>query len=196
MRWVDGLCLALAVAGAAYVYDVKHEAETAHDSRRTLERDIAAISADVDLLEADLAALEQPVRLQALVEGSPEAFSLEPIASDHYVRLSDLPFRADLIAEVTGSIGDESADADAQPANVTDAAPNQLDALVRRVLAETPDTASNPLDALLADLLASPDAALPAPPLPPALVPSQEPAAVEAAPSSGDPIANLLGPER
>ncbi|CAN0430586.1 unnamed protein product, partial [Ectocarpus sp. 13 AM-2016] len=99
MRVVDVLCLAAAIGGAAYVYNVKHEAEIAHDERRSLERDIGALSSDVGLLEADLAALEQPARLQAVVSDLPDVFDLEPITSAHYVRISDIPFRSDLIIE-------------------------------------------------------------------------------------------------
>lgn len=100
MRVVDGLFLALAIGGAAYVYNVKHEAEEAHDTRRSLEHEISSLSRDVSLLEADLAALEQPARLQGLVASLPEAFNLEPIAARHYVRISDIPFRQDEIEEV------------------------------------------------------------------------------------------------
>lgn len=91
MRVVDVVCLVAAIAGAAYVYNVKHEAEIANDERRGLEREIGALSRDVGLLEADLAALEQPARLQAVVSDLPDVFALEPITSAHYVRLADIP---------------------------------------------------------------------------------------------------------
>jgi hypothetical protein len=111
MRVVDGLFLALAIGGAAYVYDVKHQAEEAHDTRRGLEREIGSLSRDVSLLEADLAALEQPARLQGLVASLPEAFNLEPIAARHYVRLSDIPFRVEEVedpqAEALGTLADQ-----------------------------------------------------------------------------------------
>lgn len=111
MRVVDGLFLALAIGGAAYVYDVKHQAEEAQDLRRGLEHEISGLSRDVNLLEADLAALAQPARLQDLVASLPEAFDLEPIAARHYVRLSDIPFRDDEIEaprpEALGSLADQ-----------------------------------------------------------------------------------------
>lgn len=111
MRVVDCLFLALAIGGAAYVYDVKHQAEEAHDTRRGLEREIGTLSRDVSLLEADLAALEQPARLQGLVASLPEAFDLEPIASRHYVRISDIPFRDDELEtpqpSAIGSLADQ-----------------------------------------------------------------------------------------
>lgn len=139
MRVVDGLFLALAIGGAAYVYDVKHQAEEAHDTRRGLEREISTLSRDVSLLEADLAALEQPSRLQGLVASLPEAFNLEPIASRHYIRLSDIPFRVDEVeaqqAEAHGSLADQGIVSD-------------LDALIESLVSDT--TMSEP-EALPAD---------------------------------------------
>lgn len=129
MRVVDCLFLALAIGGAAYVYDVKHQAEEAHDTRRSLEREISSMSRDVSLLEADLAALEQPARLQGLVASLPESFNLEPIASRHYVRLTDIPFRVDEIEalepEVRGSLADQGVVAD-------------IDTLIQSLMSDTP----------------------------------------------------------
>ncbi|MEO0382002.1 MAG: hypothetical protein AAF234_00495 [Pseudomonadota bacterium] len=130
MRLVDLLCLAAAIGGAAYVYNVKHEAEIAHDERRSLERDIGALSSDVGLLEADLAALEQPARLQAVVSDLPDIFDLEPITSAHYVRLSDIPFRSDLIIEDEVLEGDDTLSAD-QEVPVAINAPGQIDLLLQ-----------------------------------------------------------------
>lgn len=129
MRVVDVLCLAAAIGGAAYVYNVKHEAEIAHDERRSLERDIGALSSDVGLLEADLAALEQPARLQAVVSDLPDIFDLEPITSAHYVRLSDIPFRSDLIIDEETPEGDDTVSADEIPVAIN--APGQIDLLLQ-----------------------------------------------------------------
>ena len=155
MRLVDGLCLALAIGGAAYVYDVKHEAEGVHDQRRALERDIAALRDEVGLLEADLAALENPVRLQGLLAAAPESFDLEPIASTHYLRLSDLPFRSAVVDEATAALGEAPQEATTE-------------------LPSAPETnAGTGIDALLETLLGAPDEALQ--PLPPALVGASTP---------------------
>jgi hypothetical protein len=130
MRVVDVVCLVAAIAGAAYVYNVKHEAEIANDERRGLEREIGALSRDVGLLEADLAALEQPARLQAVVSNLPNVFALEPITSAHYVRLADIPFRSELVVEDQGLEGD--ADDDAQDADlIAIEAPGQIDLLLQ-----------------------------------------------------------------
>jgi len=129
MRVVDVLCLAAAIGGAAYVYNVKHEAEIAHDERRSLERDIGALSSDVGLLEADLAALEQPARLQAVVSDLPDIFDLEPITSAHYVRLSDIPFRSDLIIDDEALEGDDTVFAEEVPIAIN--APGQIDLLLQ-----------------------------------------------------------------
>ena len=133
MRVVDVVCLIAVIGGAAYVYNVKHEAEIAQDQRRALERDIAAIAGDVGLLEADLAALEQPVRLEAVLADLPDVFDLEPITSDHYIRLSDIPFRSDLIVDADES--EEAADdLVAEEPEVIDA-PGLIDLLLQQITA-------------------------------------------------------------
>ncbi|MEQ8658693.1 MAG: hypothetical protein RIC24_15435 [Hyphomicrobiales bacterium] len=130
MRVVDVVCLVAAIGGAAYVYNVKHGAEVAHGERRSLEREIGALSRDVGLLEADLAALEQPARLQAVVSDLPDVFDLEPITSAHYVRLSDIPFRSDLIVEDETLEGEDTLSAD-QEVPVAINAPGQIDLLLQ-----------------------------------------------------------------
>lgn len=142
MRVLDVVCLAAAIGGAAYVYNVKHEAELAHEERRSLERDIGALSRDVGLLEADLAALEEPARLQAVVSGLPDAFDLEPITSAHYIRLSDIPFRSDLIVE--DDLGDEAGEASEDDAIFTVDAPGQIDLLLQVLIEESSAAASAP----------------------------------------------------
>ncbi len=130
MRVVDVVCLVAAIAGAAYVYNVKHEAEIANDERRGLEREIGALSRDVGLLEADMAALEQPARLQAVVSDLPDVFALEPITSAHYVRLADIPFRSELIVEDDLLEGD--ADDSTQGTDfIAIEAPGQIDLLLQ-----------------------------------------------------------------
>lgn len=143
MRVVDVLCLAAAIGGAAYVYNVKHEAEIAHDERRSLERDIGALSSDVGLLEADLAALEQPARLQAVVSDLPDIFDLEPITSAHYVRLSDIPFRSDLIIDEEALEGDDTVSADEIPVAIN--APGQIDLLLQVLNGGTADPQAAPI---------------------------------------------------
>ncbi|MEM6711068.1 MAG: hypothetical protein AAF590_02170 [Pseudomonadota bacterium] len=111
MRIVDALCLAVAIGGAVYVYNVKHKAEVAHGERRALVHEIDALSRDVGLLEADLAALERPDRLEALTEQLPETFAFEQVTADHYVRLADVPMRRAL--EALQATDEASTDAEA-----------------------------------------------------------------------------------
>ena len=131
MRVVDVLCLAAAIGGAAYVYNVKHHAELAHEDRRTLEREIGALSRDVGLLEADLAALEQPARLQSVVAGLSETLALEPIGSQHYIRLDDIPFRSELAASLPEG---ELEDGGAPETTASIEVPGQLDLLLEQLI--------------------------------------------------------------
>lgn len=153
MRVFDAVCLALAVGVAGYVYNVKHEAEVAQDAKRALEREIAIVSRDVHLLEADLAALDHPGRLQAVVRGLGEDIALEPIAARHFIRLTDIPFRSDLITEA-----DETADGAVPVASVAegnDQAPSVDDGIASLLAnGSAPERSSESLDALLNDILA------------------------------------------
>ena len=134
MRVVDVLCLVAAIGGAAYVYNVKHHAEMAHEDRRTLEREIGILSRDVGLLEADLAALEQPARLQSVVAGLPDILALEPIGSNHYIRLDDIPFRSELAASLPDG---EPEDGLTPETTASIEVPGQLDLLLEQLI-ETP----------------------------------------------------------
>lgn len=176
MRVVDGFFLALVIGGAAYVYDVKHEAEQAHDTRRDLERSITLLNEDVSLLEADLAALEKPARIAAIVSAMPDVFALEPISSEHYVRLSDLPFRSELVEQATGSISAEDDTGD-------DGSPVDLEV-----------QPASPIDGLLADILEREQAASPDEPLRAAaeMPPGERPSLIVAPPAASDGIGDLL----
>ncbi|MEM1287790.1 MAG: hypothetical protein AAGH60_05530 [Pseudomonadota bacterium] len=130
MRLLDVAIVSLAVAGAAYVYDVKHQAEQLVDERAKLERGVDVLSKDVSLLEADLAALESPGRLQALVGQVGGSSSLGAVRSGHYISLADIPFReveTDAVAstesllDVTGSIGPQVPDG-----AIVDTEPNEI----------------------------------------------------------------------
>ncbi len=140
MRLVDAVCLIVAIGGAAYVYNVKHEAEVAHDERRTLERQIGAISQDVGLLEADLAALEQPARLQGLISSLPDAFPLEPISTPHYIDLADIPFRSEIAALDVDEDPLEGELDDVAPAPIVEAqqAPSPIDVLLQGLVETAP----------------------------------------------------------
>lgn len=158
MRVVDALCLMVAIGGAAYVYNVKHEAEVAHDDRRTLEREISAMSQDVGLLAADLAALEQPARLQGVISSLPEAFALEPISSGDYVRLDDIPFRTEIAALQAQDLAEaDSVDAveiEAVAVPIVEPAPtppNPLDLLLQGIVDAAPNVQVEALPGQLVD---------------------------------------------
>ncbi len=152
MRIVDVACLAAAIAGAAYVYGVKHNAELAHDERRMLERDIGNLAQDVRLLEADLAALQQPARLQAIVGALGESFALGPITSAHYTAISDIPFRHEL-ANPGSEASDQLLESHEQDLSVVPVieAPGALDLLVQQLTGSTLDT-TPPADPIADDI--------------------------------------------
>lgn len=158
MRVIDAVCLALAVGVAGYVYKVKHEAEIAQDAKVALEREIAIVSRDVHLLEADLAALDHPGRMQNLVGNATDELALEPIAARHFVRLSDIPFRSELIPTDV-ELGDEglpvaASDSDEAIAIGATVGPGTGDGIAGLLAGQREqDTSVQSLDALLTELI-------------------------------------------
>lgn len=152
MRVLDAVCLVLAVGVAGYVYNVKHEAEIAQAAKRALERDIAIVSRDVHLLEADLAALDHPGRMQALVRGMDQTVDLEPIEARHFVRLTDIPFRSDLAASDGDGAGPQTPVADIPDPSAD--LPGTGDAIAGLLATDgAPEGPTDALDALLEELL-------------------------------------------
>lgn len=87
-----GLLIAMIVAAAA-VYDRKYEAEVAADKVAELRRDIAEEKNRIRNLRAEWSMLNQPARLQELVERYNGYLQLETVAPDQLVTVDALPVK-------------------------------------------------------------------------------------------------------
>jgi len=96
--------IALIVGVAAWTFQIKHEAELSEDEIARLERAIKLENETIDLLKADWAHLNDPARIQAIVERFSEQLDLQQLQVEQIITLDELPMRSpsqpdDLIAD-------------------------------------------------------------------------------------------------
>jgi hypothetical protein len=95
--------LGLMIVGAAVTYNMKYTAETAANHVARLQSDIAKEKAQLQILKAEWSMLDQPARLQAVVDVHNDHFLLLPFTPDQLVTLDEVPLKpipADPIAEM------------------------------------------------------------------------------------------------
>lgn len=88
--WTLFLCLMM-VAGAAVTYKIKYQAELATENSRDLVSEINGMEEDISRLKAQWSLLNQPSRLQALVENNSEVLPLTPLAPHQIALLDNVP---------------------------------------------------------------------------------------------------------
>ena len=81
------------VIGAAVVFNMKHDAENAAERVARLQRAIDQEEGKIDLLKAEWSVLNQPARLQGLVERYNAYLQLEPLDAKQIASIDDLPTR-------------------------------------------------------------------------------------------------------
>lgn len=91
VRVLNVLFILVAIAGAAAVFGMKHEAERASEHVAALQRQIDDERETISLLKAEWSLLNQPSRLQRLVERYNAYLRLEPLAVEQIAALEDLP---------------------------------------------------------------------------------------------------------
>lgn len=93
LRPVDLALVALMVSAAALTYKVKHQAEAKLAEVERLQAEIRLQEDTIDLLEADWSLLNQPARLQALIERYEEALNLQTTEPHQVATLEEVPRR-------------------------------------------------------------------------------------------------------
>jgi hypothetical protein len=102
-RTTDIVLIAVMVAGAAFTYTTKHEAENRLAEVRNIERQIRFERDTIDVLKADWSLLTQPSRLQKLAEIYSSELQLAPIEAHQIVGLDELPMRPLEIEDIISS---------------------------------------------------------------------------------------------
>ena len=90
MRIVNTAAVLVTLAVAFALYHVKYETQAEQRDIRALTADLAAQQDAIQVLQAEWSLLNQPERLEGLVERHTE---LQPLAPAQIVNLADLPAR-------------------------------------------------------------------------------------------------------
>jgi hypothetical protein len=102
-RILNLVLLGVMIIGAAVTYDLKYAAETAAARVTKLETAIAREKAELQILKAEWSMLDQPARLQAVVDRHNDHFLLLPFTPDQLVTIDEIPLKpvpADPIADI------------------------------------------------------------------------------------------------
>jgi hypothetical protein len=104
-RLVNLVLLIVMLIGAVVTYDMKLRAEKAAERVVRLENAVQEQKDAIQLLRAELSALLQPGRLQAVVERHADHFKLEDFKPSQYATIEEIPLKP-------AGPADESATAD------------------------------------------------------------------------------------
>ncbi len=92
-RFVNILLVVLMIIGAVAVYDMKYEAEVAAGRVSKLRLQVSREREELSLLKAEWSLLNQPARLQKLVDRYNQFLQLEPLEVHQIVSVGALPTR-------------------------------------------------------------------------------------------------------
>ncbi|SDG47447.1 cell division protein FtsL [Pelagibacterium luteolum] len=87
------LLAALSVFAVVAVYSQKHFAELTAEEITGIERVIAKQQADLSILKADWAYLNQPTQIQPIIERHNDLLNLQVAAAAQFGQFGDLPMR-------------------------------------------------------------------------------------------------------
>lgn len=99
----DMILVAVMLSAAAWTYGTKHKAEQKAEEVARLEREVRQESETIKLLEADWSLLNQPYRLQALVDRHGDELKLAPVEPWQVVGPDQLPVRPVSIVPFDGA---------------------------------------------------------------------------------------------
>lgn len=85
------LLIVAVLAATAYTFYIKHESEERLAEIRRLEAEIKTHKDTIDLLEADWSLLNQPARVQKLIEAFHEQLQLTITEAEQIVKHDELP---------------------------------------------------------------------------------------------------------
>ena len=93
MRWLQVVCVIAAVGAAVFVFQVKYRAEAVAERATELQRQIDREVETTSLLEAEWSLLNQPARVQEVVDRHTELLGLQPLDPAQITKLENLPMR-------------------------------------------------------------------------------------------------------
>ena len=91
VRKLDIALVAVAIAGAVWTYQIKHEAELSAKRIASMKAQIAAQNRKIVLLEADWAIETSPARLEEIARRFEAQLTLKPLESTQIIERHELP---------------------------------------------------------------------------------------------------------
>ncbi len=91
VRKLDVALIAVAIAGAVWTYQIKHEAELSAKRIASVKAQIAAQNRKIVLLEADWAIETSPARLEEIAKRFEKQLALRPMESMQIIDRYELP---------------------------------------------------------------------------------------------------------
>ncbi|MBP0615249.1 cell division protein FtsL [Jiella mangrovi] len=91
LKTLNILLILVMLGAAAYTYKIKHDAELLEEAIAKVDRKISLERETISLLQADWTLLDQPGRLQRLIDVYSAELELKPIQPDQIVQPDELP---------------------------------------------------------------------------------------------------------
>ncbi len=120
LRAINFLLVALMLAGAALVYDLKYEAERATNKVAKISHKIDVERDAIATLKAEWSLLNQPRRLQDLAERYHAYLELDPLEPTQIGTLDDIPFKPAVSGETPAAPASRGSVKLAQPEKVVE----------------------------------------------------------------------------
>ncbi|MBO0343704.1 cell division protein FtsL [Roseibium limicola] len=102
VRYLNIFFVLLVVVGAAALYDMKLGAKDSASRVAELQREIEAEQQSIRSLKAEWSVLNQPDRLQGLVDRYNDVLELEPLDAHQIVSAEELPPRPVMLEPIGG----------------------------------------------------------------------------------------------
>lgn len=100
LRTIDMVLIGLMTVAATVTYQIKHYAEERLADVRALQAQVQMEQQTIDLLKADWSLLNQPARMQDLVERFEEQLELDTVSPAQIATIDELPARLLQIEEL------------------------------------------------------------------------------------------------
>ncbi len=106
LKTLDIILIAVMISGAAWTYKIKHEAQLIDTELAKVEKKISLEKETISLLQADWSLLDQPDRLQTLVDAFQDQLKLQPMSPEQIVTADELPRRSiDVLPDPNKTLG-------------------------------------------------------------------------------------------
>ena len=113
LRIINAGLVAALLGVVVVTYNLKHNAEVAEDNINQIQANIAVEKDKIRTLDAEWAALNQPSRLEAVVNEHSDYFQLQSFLPDQIATITEIPLRGATPAPSTGSATAPTANNDA-----------------------------------------------------------------------------------